>query len=83
MTFCEHDGRLAKAHAIADALQFRGVDSEEAPWLPETGWEAFAALAGRPVPSRECRELVVEVLGEREERQRQFAAMTDRLVVGA
>jgi hypothetical protein len=80
MTFCEHDGRLAKAHAIADALQFRGVDSEEAPWLSESGWEAFAALAGRPTPSQECRELVVEVLAERETRARRFAAMTDRLV---
>jgi hypothetical protein len=80
MTTCEHEGRLAKAHAIADALQFRGVDSEEAPWLPESGWEAFAALAGRPVPSPECRELVVEVLAEREERARRFAAMTNKLV---
>jgi hypothetical protein len=80
VTSCEHEGRLAKAHAIADALQFRGVDSEEAPWLPESGWEAFAALAGRPVPSPECRELVVEVLAEREERARRFAAMTNKLV---
>ncbi len=80
MTIWEVAARERKAHTLADQLQALGVDSEVAPWLAEEAWESLALLTGVRPPSWRTRELVVDVLREREAVARRWAEMSDRLV---
>lgn len=66
----EQAARARKAYALAEALVAAGTtDPELARHLDEEGWLALAELAGQRPPSEKTRELVLELLEERQKLQ--------------
>lgn len=79
MILTESEARLRKALRLADQLVALGCDSETAPWLPDAAWEGFALLAEVRPPSWRTKEVVVQLLAEREDAQRRMANLSQQL----